>query len=29
VGVVRVVKMFEYISDEELNQMTGPQGARS
>ncbi|HXA47797.1 MAG TPA: BON domain-containing protein [Burkholderiaceae bacterium] len=28
-GVTRVVKMFEYITDDELREMTGPQGARS
>lgn len=28
-GVNRVIKMFEYISEDELKQMAGPQGARS
>jgi osmotically-inducible protein OsmY len=28
-GVNRVIKLFEYISDEDLKNMTGPDGARS
>jgi len=28
-GVTRVVKMFEYISDDDLKHMVGPDGARS
>ncbi|HSY27037.1 MAG TPA: BON domain-containing protein [Burkholderiaceae bacterium] len=28
-GVTRVIKMFEYISDDELKEMNGAQGARS
>jgi osmotically-inducible protein OsmY len=28
-GVKKVIKMFEYISEDELKDMTGPQGARS